>query len=84
MKINNKRLFLTSVLLFPFLSISANTYTLYIASTKYKDVAKNYIEEVNDLLKIENLIVRTHKKENYSLIVNNIQNIQTAQELQKN
>ncbi|MBU3013721.1 hypothetical protein KO488_03050 [Poseidonibacter lekithochrous] len=83
MKINNKKLFLTSVLLFPFLSVNANTYTLYIASSKYKDVVKNYIEEVNDLLKIENLVVRTHKKENYSLIINQIKDIQTAKKLQK-
>lgn len=83
MKINNKKLFLTSVLLFPFLSVNANTYTLYIASSKYKDVVKNYIEEVNDLLKIENLVVRTHEKENYSLIINQIKDIQTAKKLQK-
>ena len=83
MKINNKKLFLTSVLLFPFLSVNANTYTLYIASSKHKDVVKNYIEEVNDLLKIENLVVRTNKKENYSLIINQIKDIQTAKKLQK-
>ena len=82
MKIN-KKLFFTSVLFLPFLSINANTYTLYIASTKYKDVAKDYIEEVNDLLKVENLIVRKHKKQNFSLIVNQIKDIQTAKKLQK-
>lgn len=87
MKANNKRLlymklFFTIILLFPFLSISASTYTLYIASTKNKNIAKKYIEEVNDLLKIENLVVRTHKKENYSLIVNQIKDIQSAKDLQ--
>lgn len=87
MRINNKklsyiRLFILIIFIFPFLSIHANTYTLYIASTKYKHVAKEYIEEVNDLLKIENLLVRTHQKENYSLIVNQIKDIQTAKKLQ--
>ena len=72
MKINNKRLFFTLIFLIPFSIINANTYTLYIASTKYKNVAKEYIEEVNDLLKIENLLVRTHQKGNYSLIINQI------------
>lgn len=83
MKINNKSLILISILLFPFLSISANTYTLYIASSKYEDIAKKYIEEVNDLLRIENLVIRTQKKENYSLVINKIKDIQTAKKLQK-
>jgi TolA-binding protein len=87
MKTNNTKffyikLFFTTLLLFPFLSINASTYTLYIASTKYKSVSKDYIEEVNDLLKIENLIVRTHVKENYSLIVNQIKDIETAKKIQ--
>lgn len=82
MKINNTKLLFISILLFPLLSLSANTYTLYIASTKYKNVSKNYIEEVNDILKIENLIVRTHKKKNYSLIVNQIKDIKTAKKIQ--
>jgi hypothetical protein len=74
-----KKLFLLFLL---FSYANATTYSLYIASTKYTKTAKNYIEEVNDILKIDNLLVRTHEKKNYSLIVNQIKDINYARKLQ--
>ena len=71
------------ILLLPITTIWANTYTLHIASTKYKDVAKSYIEEVNDLLKIEHLVVRIHKNKHYSLIVNQIKDRNEAIKIQE-
>lgn len=69
------------LLLIFYSSIHANTYELYIASTKYENVAKQYLEEVNDILKIENLIIRNHEKKNFSLIVRDIQSIEEAKRL---
>jgi len=63
-------------------SLEAN-YDLYIASTKYKNISKTYIEEINDILQIENLIVRSHKKGNFSVLVRNINDIKNAKNLQK-
>ena len=65
-----------------FTSLEAN-YDLYIASTKYQNISRNYIEEINNILQIENLIVRTHKKKNYSVLVRNINDIKKAKNLQK-
>lgn len=75
--------FLLILFLFIFVYAEAKTYSLYIASTKYKEVSRKYIEEINDILQIENLIVRTHLKKNYSVIVRKIESIKKAKELQK-
>lgn len=79
------RHFLLTTLISTIFVISAmceDTYTLYIASTKDNLVAQSYIEKANDLLQTENLIVRTHKKKDYSLIINQIKTIDEAKRLQ--
>ncbi len=67
------------------LSIStlyANSYTLYVASSKYLDVIKKYFFETVILIPNENIIIRTHLKGDYSLIINNIKTIEKAKDLQ--
>ena len=64
-------------------NLNAKTYTLYIASTKYKDVSKKYFDEVNKILQVEGLIVRSHIRKNYSLIVRDIKTIEEAKKLQE-
>ena len=79
------RHFLLTTLISTIFVISAmceDTYTLYIASTKDNLVAQSYIEKANDLLQTENLIVRTYKKKDYSLIINQIKTIDEAKRLQ--
>jgi hypothetical protein len=62
--------------------LNAQTYTLYISSTKYTDVAKKYYFELKRIFPNEDLLIRTHEKPNFSLIIRNIENIEKAKELQ--
>lgn len=62
--------------------LKAQTYTLYISSTKYIDIAKKYYFELEKKFPNEDLIIRTHLKPNFSLIIRNIENIEKAKKLQ--
>jgi tetratricopeptide (TPR) repeat protein len=62
--------------------LNAQTYTLYISSTKYTDVAKKYYFELEKIFPNEDLLIRTHEKPNFSVIIRNIENIEKAKELQ--
>ena len=72
------------IILFLFtIYLEAKTYTLYISSSKYLEVTKKYFYEIKSLFPNDDLIIRTHLKSNYSLIIRNITNIEKAKELQK-
>ena len=62
--------------------LNAQTYTLYISSTKYTDVAKKYYFELEKIFPNEDLLIRTYEKPNFSVIIRNIENIEKAKELQ--
>lgn len=60
---------------------NAKSYTLYIASSKYIEVAKKYYNEVKRIYNQDKLLIRGHKANNYSLIIRDIQSIETAKKL---
>lgn len=62
--------------------LQASSYTLFIASSKYSDVIDNYYKDIEKLLPNENIIVRTHEKPYYSLIINQINTIEDAKKIQ--
>ena len=70
------------ILLLLAVCLNAQTYTLYISSTKYNDVAKKYYFNLKKIFPKEDLLIRTHVKPNFSLIIRNIKNIEKAKELQ--
>lgn len=62
----------------------SKTYTLYLASTKYLDVAKDYYYDIKfHAPDFYDVIIRTHKKENYSVIIRNIPDIDKTKKVQK-
>ena len=71
-----------TILLLLAVCLNAQTYTLYISSTKYTDVAKKYYFELEKIFPNEDLLIRTYKKPNFSVIIRNIENIEKAKELQ--
>jgi hypothetical protein len=75
---------LALLLLFLLTNIYAKTYTIYLASTKYLDIAREYYTNIK--LNIPNsydLIIRTHEKKNYSLIIRKIPTMEEAKKIQK-
>lgn len=72
------------LLVFIVININAKTYTLYLASSKYQDVVKKYYHEVRfHAPDFYDIVVRTHKNKNYSLIIRKIPDINKAKKIQK-
>ena len=72
------------LLLFLITNVYAKSYTLYLASTKYIDVAKIYYEDIKFYTpNLNTLVIRTHEKKNYSVIIREISTITEAKEIQK-
>ncbi len=62
----------------------SKTYTLHLASTKYLDVAKNYYHDVKfHTPDFYDVVIRTHQKKNYSVIIRNIKNIHKTKRVEK-
>ncbi|PLY04993.1 MAG: hypothetical protein C0625_13185 [Arcobacter sp.] len=62
----------------------AKTYSLYLASTKYIDVAKEYYEDIRfHTPDFYDVVIRTHIKKNYSVIIRKIPTIEKAKKIQK-
>ena len=77
-----KRILLLFILSYTF--SYAKTYTLYVASTKYLDVAKKYYQEVRfHTPDFYDVVIRTHLKKNYSVIIRKIPNIYKAKRIQR-
>jgi len=58
-------------------SIYAKSYTIYLASTKYLDVAEKYYHDVKfHIPNFYDVVIRTHEKKNYSLIIRKIPSIE--------
>ncbi len=74
-------------LLFIFFSFSflySKSYTVYFASTKYLDVAKDYYQDIRfHTPDFYDVIIRTHEKKNYSVIIRQISTIEKAKKIQK-
>ena len=72
------------IFLFFYLSLNAKTYSLYLASSKYASVAKQYHEEIQSLLNTSNnIIVKVTANDKYSVLIKEIPNINKAKELQR-
>lgn len=70
------------LLLFSF-SYSKN-YTLFLASTKYVDVAEKYYHDVRfHTPDFYDVVIRTHIKKNYSVIIRQIPTIEKTKKIQK-
>lgn len=64
--------------------IFAKSYTIYFASTKYLDVAKEYYNDIKfHIPDFYDVTIRTHVKKNYSIIIRQIPTIEKAIKVQK-
>ena len=65
-------------------NIHAKSYTLYLASTNSFELAKKYYENIKfHTPNFYDVIVRTHVKKNYSVIIRKIPSIEKAKTIQK-
>ena len=72
------------IFLFFCLSLNAKTYSLYLVSSKYANVANEYHKEIQFLLNSpEKLIVKVAANKKYSVLIKEIPNITKAKELQR-
>jgi len=77
-----KKYFILLILTFSF--SYAKSYTIYVASTKYIDVAKKYYHDVKfHIPSFYKVAIREHEKKNYSVIIREIPNIEKAKKIQK-
>ncbi len=71
-------------LLFLVTSGLSKSYTLYLASTKYLDVAEKYYYDVKfHIPDFYDTQIRTHEKKNYSLIIRKIPTIEQTKRVQR-
>lgn len=71
-------------IIFSFSFLYSKSYTVYFASTKYLDVAKEYYHDIRfHTPDFYDVIIRTHEKENFSVIVRHIPTIEKAKKIQK-
>lgn len=62
----------------------AKSYSIFLASSKYLDVAKKYYEDVKfHTPNFYDVVIRIHEKQNYSVIIRRIENIKKAKSIQK-
>ncbi len=58
--------------------LKADTYTLYLASTPDLDNAINIYNKTKNLVQNENLIIRTHEKGDFSIVIRYLKNREEA------
>lgn len=77
----SKRIIFFSLCTFSILK--ADTYTLYLASTPNINDAKTIYSKINSIMPNENLIIRTHEKGDYSVIIRYLKSEKEALNIKK-